>query len=49
MKIALITIVTNYTLHYEMDKLAEKKKSHHVFSYPVNGLYVQFRKRNKRQ
>jgi len=48
MKIALIAIVMNYTLHYETDNSAEKKKTHHVFSYPVDGLHVQFKKRDKR-
>ncbi|EZA49969.1 hypothetical protein DMN91_011740 [Ooceraea biroi] len=54
MKIALIAIVTNYTLHYETDGalqnsningMANKKKVRHVFQYAADGLHVQFKKR----
>ncbi|KAM0737251.1 Cytochrome P450 6k1 [Formica fusca] len=46
-KVALITILSNYTLHYETDKKINLHGNDaiYVFTYAADGLYVQFKKR----
>lgn len=48
MKVALITILSNYTMSYEMNKkrTLNDNDAIHVFTYAADGLYVQFKKRN---
>ncbi|XP_050465708.1 cytochrome P450 6k1-like isoform X3 [Cataglyphis hispanica] len=45
-KVALITILSNYTLCYETDKKINLNDAIHVFTYAADGLYVQFKKRH---
>lgn len=44
-KVALITILSNYTLFYE-ENISNDNDAIHVFTYAADGLYVQFKKRN---
>lgn len=45
-KVALITILSNYILYDETDKkiTLNGNDAFHVFTYAANGLYVQFKK-----
>ncbi|XP_072757478.1 cytochrome P450 6k1-like [Anoplolepis gracilipes] len=47
MKVALITILLNYTLYYDTDKKMSLNGNDaiHVFTYAADGLHVQFKKR----
>lgn len=45
-KIALIMILSNYTLSCEANKKHAANDAIHVFTYASDGLYVQFKKRN---
>ncbi|KYM99582.1 Cytochrome P450 6k1 [Cyphomyrmex costatus] len=44
-KVALIMIISNYTISYEVNKKHDNNTIH-VFAYASDGLYVQFKKRN---
>jgi len=46
MKVALIRIVSNYTLNYEKDKkiTLNGNDAIHVFTYAAGGLHVGFKK-----
>ncbi|XP_071559039.1 cytochrome P450 6k1-like [Temnothorax nylanderi] len=45
LKVALITILSNYTMSYETNEKHDNNAIH-VFTYAADGLYVQFKKRN---
>ncbi|XP_011696509.1 PREDICTED: uncharacterized protein LOC105455129 isoform X2 [Wasmannia auropunctata] len=43
-KMMLIAIFSNYTLSYGSNKHSDDNSTIHVFTYAVDGLYVQFKK-----
>ncbi|EGI64750.1 Putative cytochrome P450 6g2 [Acromyrmex echinatior] len=44
-KVAIIMIISNYTISYKTNKKHDYNTIH-VFTYPLDGLYVKFKKRN---